>query len=130
MTWSKLVKYGIFTFVLRCYYIAARFSLRHTRFLLRIHLVRTRSDTFLIRSPRAYHVLTASLQSLQTIHWSLYTCIYIQLSLSCWTAVCRVHAMFIQQVQMALYVLIKQNKKKKHKKTKNKTKNKKNKLQL
>ena len=30
-TWSKMVKYLISTFILRCYYVAARFSLRLTR---------------------------------------------------------------------------------------------------
>ena len=64
-TRSKLVKYVIFTFILRCYYDAARFSLRLTR---SFNVLTTRSSlthqvqqvliAFSLSKGRSHHALT------------------------------------------------------------------------
>ena len=66
-TRSKFVKYVIFTFILRCYYDAARFSLRLTRSYnvlttrsSRAHQVQQVLIAFSLRQGRSHHALTTS----------------------------------------------------------------------
>ena len=70
-TWSKLVKYVILTFILWCYYVAARFSLRQTRSHQalttrppRAHQVQQVLTTFSQRQRRWHQALTTTFQSL------------------------------------------------------------------